>query len=119
VVAVDKPARAGDDRAMHFNLDTALVVTALVGSIVLIMHRDDRLFPVIAAVAVGLEALMVFHIIALSSAKFRIDVILPAVLVLAGGMSWSRSSTKPTITAATAVTLVGLIELLAALRVFD
>jgi hypothetical protein len=104
---------------MHFNLDTALVVTALVGAIVLILHRDDRLFPVIAGVAAGLEALMVFHIISLSSGKFRIDVILPALLVLAGGLSWSRSTTKPTVTAATAVTLAGLIQLLAALRVFE
>ena len=102
---------------MHFDFGTALVVAALAGSLVLVVHRDDRLFPIIAAVAAGLEALIAFHVISLSSGKFRTDVVLPAVLLIAGLVCWSRTSTKPTITAATVVALVAAIQLVSALGV--
>lgn len=95
---------------------TALVVAALVGSVVCVLERGDRLMPAIAFVACAIEALIAFQIIQLSSAKFRIDVILPAILVLTGAICWSRSTTKSTITGATVVVLVGLIQLLLALR---
>jgi hypothetical protein len=81
------------------------------------MKPGDRLVPGIALVAAAVAALIDFRVIQLSSTKFRIDVILPAILTLTGGISWSRSSTKSTITAGTIVTLVGLIMLLSALRV--
>jgi len=103
---------------MNIEFGTALVVCALVASIVLALNRGDRLVPAIAFVACAIEALIVFRIIALSSAKFRIDVILPAILVIAGGISWSRSSTKSTITASTVIAIVGVIQLLLAIRLF-
>ena len=101
---------------MHWNFSTALVLAALAGSIILVMNRGDRLFPVIALVVSGLETLMVFNILNLSSGKFRIDVILPAALALAGGVCWSRASIKSTITAATVVALIGIIQLVIAIR---
>jgi hypothetical protein len=104
---------------MHVQFGTAMVVGALIASIVLLFERGDRLFPVIAAVAAGIEALIVFKIIALSSGKFRIDIILPALLTFAGAVSWSRLSTKSTVTAATVVTLIGLMQLLLAIRFFN
>lgn len=97
---------------------TALVVSALVSSIIVALNRGDRLVPAIAFVACAIEALIAFHIIQLSSAKFRIDVILPALLVITGGICWSRASTKSTITGSTVIALVGVIQLLLALRVF-
>jgi hypothetical protein len=104
---------------MHFGFAHSLVVAALVASIWLVVQGGDRLFPTLAAVASGLEALIVFNIISLSSGKFRIDVILPALLLVAGGASWTKVSTKSTITAATVATLVGALQLLLALRVLD
>jgi uncharacterized membrane protein len=104
---------------MHVHFGTALVVTALVCAIVLLLERGDRIFPVIAAAAAGLEALIQFDIISLSSGKFRIDVILPALLVIAMGVSWARNSTKSTITAATAGFAAGVIQLAFALRLFE
>ena len=101
---------------MYANFNTAMVVAALVASIILVLHRGDRLFPVIALVVSALEALIVFRIVSLSVASFRIDVILPALLALAGGICWSRSSEKSTITASTIVTLVGLIQLFLAIH---
>ena len=97
----------------------ALVVSALVASIVLIFHRDDRLFPVLALVASGLEALMVFGVLSLSSGKLRIDVILPALLVVAGGICWAKEEGKVCVTAATVATLVGALQLLFALSIMS
>jgi hypothetical protein len=103
---------------MHVSFPTALVVSALIGSIVLVLNRGDRLWPVIAAVAAGIEALMVFNLLQLSLAKFRIDVILPGVLLVAGALCWSKSSSKSTITAATVVALVAIIQLAGAIHLF-
>jgi hypothetical protein len=112
----------GDDRAeeapMHVSFPTAMVVTALAASIVLVLDRGDRLFPVIALVAAGVEALIVFDMIQLSAGKLRIDILMPAALALAGCICWSKSSSKSTVTASTLVALVGIIQLLAAIRLF-
>jgi hypothetical protein len=102
---------------MQINFDTALVTSALLGSVVLAMKPPGgRIIPAIALVAAALAALIEYRVIQLSLAKFRVDVIIPAVLALTGGILWSRSSTKPAITASTVVTLAGLILLLFALR---
>ena len=104
---------------MHFGLGHALVVVALVASIWLVMQSSNRLFPMLAAVASALEALIAFSVISLSVAKFRTDVILPALLVVAAGVCWTKVSTKGAVTAATAATLVGAVQLLGALHVLD
>src|SRR4051812_202684 len=101
---------------MHFNFGTVLIGAALAASIYLLLNKSDRMFPTIAVVAAGIELLLVAGLLSLSLAKFRIDVILPALLVIAGAMSWLRSSGKGLITAATGVTLIGAIQLMVALR---
>ena len=103
---------------MTVNFDTALIVGALLASLTLVLGGGDRLVPMIALVACAIEALITFHVIQLSLAKFRIDVILPALLVVTGGICWSRSATKSAITASTVVAIVGLIQLVLAIRVF-
>ena len=103
---------------MHISFGTALVVVALVGSIVLLLNKSDRLWPMVATIVAGIEALLVFGIVTMSVAKFRIDVILPALLLIAGGICWSRSSGKGTTTAATCVALVAALQLMFALRLF-
>lgn len=103
---------------MTIDFHTALVVCALLASIALAFSDGNRLVPAIALVACAIEALIAFRVIQLSSAKLRIDVILPAVLVVAGGICWSRSSTKSAITASTVIAIVGLIQLLHAIHVF-
>lgn len=97
---------------MHLNFNHALVVSALVASIVLLFHRDDRLFPVLALVASGLEALIVFKVISLSSGKVPINTILPALLAFSGAVCWTKEDGKTCVTAATVATLVGVLQLL-------
>jgi len=103
---------------MHVSFPTALVVSALIASIVLVLNRGDRLWPVVACVAAGVEALMVFGLLTMSLSKFRIDVILPGVLLLAGALCWSKASSKSTITAASVVSLVAMIQLAGAIHLF-
>ncbi|MDB4959754.1 MAG: hypothetical protein JWO36_7323 [Myxococcales bacterium] len=104
---------------MHIHFGTALIVAALVASILLVLNRGDRLFPMVAIVASGVEALIAFGILTLSVSTFRIDVILPAALTIAGGICWARSSVKSTIAASTVVLMVGVMQLLLALNIFN
>jgi hypothetical protein len=101
---------------MHVHLGTALVIVALVSSIVLLL-QSERTVSLVAVIASGLEALLVFGLMSLSVAKFRVDVILPALLAIAGVISWARASTKHVITAATLVSCVGVLQLLGALGI--
>ena len=103
---------------MTLDFHTVLVVCALIAAVILVLQAGERLIPLIALVACALEALAAFHVLQLSSPKVRIDVILSAVLAVTGGIAWARSSSKPAITAATVIALVGVIQLLFALRVF-
>src|SRR5262245_66405702 len=103
---------------MH-DLHTALVVVALASSALLLAQSSERLFAGIAFIAAGVEALLAFHLMRLELARFRIDVILPALLIVGGGIAWYRTSGKSHVTAATLVTMVGLLQLLEAIRVLS
>lgn len=102
---------------MHFNLGTVLVITTFCASIYLLLNKSDRMSPTLAVIASGIQLLLAFGLMSLTLAKFRIDVILPAVLLVAGVVCWTKVSTKGTITAATIVTLMGATQLLGALRI--
>jgi hypothetical protein len=102
---------------MTIDFHTALVVCALIASVLLVLQGGERLIALIALVACALEALIAFRVLQLSSPRFRIDAILPAVLVVTGAICWARSAGKSAITAATVIALVGLIQLLHALHV--
>jgi hypothetical protein len=101
---------------MHFNLNSALIATALAASIYLLFSKSDRLFPTIATVATGIELLLVMGVLSLSLAKYRIDVVLPALIILSGAVCWFRSTEKGAVTAATGLTLIGMIQVMLAIR---
>ena len=100
---------------MHIELGTLMIVSVLISALVLALGRGDRIVPVVAVIAAGLAAAIHFGVISLSLAKFRIDVILPAIFVVTGGICWSRSTAKGATTAATVLFAVGAIMLLGAL----
>jgi hypothetical protein len=103
---------------MTIDFGTALVVCALIASVVLALQGGARLFPAIALVACAIEALIAFRVIQLSSPRLRIDVVLPAILVVAGAICWSRSASKSAITGSTVIAIIGVVQLLLAVRVF-
>ena len=101
---------------MHFDFPTVLILSTFLASIVLLLQNSERIFPTVAVVASGIQALMMFGILTLTLAKFRVDVILPALLVVAGVICWGKFSTKAGITAATVVAFSGAMQLLLVLR---
>jgi uncharacterized membrane protein YjjP (DUF1212 family) len=102
---------------MQIEFTTALVVATLAACVVLVMQPGDRLVSAIALVTAGIAALIDFRIIALSSPKFRIDVILPAVLVITGAIAWTRAAKKTQVSAATVVVVASVVMVLGALRI--
>src|SRR5262247_3189586 len=103
---------------MH-HVDHALVVVALASSALLLAQSSERLFAGIAFLAAGVEALLVFGLMTLSLSSIRIDVILPALLVIGGGIAWYRTTAKSHVTASTLITFIGLFQLFIALRVLS
>ena len=102
---------------MHFNITTVLIITTFASAVYLMLNKSDRMWPTLAVIASGVELLLAMGLMSLSLAKFRIDVILPAILVVSGVICWGKESTKGTITASTIITLVAAIQLLGALRI--
>jgi hypothetical protein len=102
---------------MHFNMPTILIIMTLCAAVYLLLNRSDRMWPTVAVIAAGIQTLLAMGLMSLSLAKFRIDVILPAVLVVCGVICWLKDSTKGTITAATLITVIAGLELVAALHI--
>lgn len=102
---------------MQANSGTALVVAALAGAILALIYHRERLFPTLALVAAGVELLMAMKILTIGVKGLPLALILGGILVVAGGVTWFRSSVKLAITGATATTLVGLLQVLVALKI--
>jgi hypothetical protein len=102
---------------MHFNFGTVLAITTLVAALALM--KTDRIWALVSLVVAGLQVSMALGVLTIGIAKFRIDVVLPAVLTLSGVICWTKVAGKAAITAATTVALVGAFELLLALRVLS
>jgi hypothetical protein len=104
---------------MHVNIATITIGLAFVASLYLFFNESNRLFPTLAAIASGVELLLVMGIMSLTLHKFRVDVILPAVLAVAGIACWTKVSSKGGVTSATIAALIGTTQLLLALHVFS
>jgi len=97
-------------------IDKLMVLVALAASVVLVTQASARLFPIIAAVAAAVETLLVFRVISFSVHGVNVFLVLAIALVIGGGVSWVQTESKTPVTAATAVTLIGAIQLAAALH---
>ena len=97
-------------------MPTVLVIMTFCAALYLLMNKSDRMWPTLAVIASGVQLLMVFGLMSLTLAKFRIDVIIPAIFVITGGMCWARSNAKGSTTAATVLFAVGAMMVLGALR---
>jgi hypothetical protein len=97
------------------NLPTVLAVAALAASLLLVFQVRRRLFPAIAAAASGFETLLALHVVHVSLRGVSLQLVLGAALAIAGAIIWARTGGKTHTTCATIVTMVGAIQLLAAL----
>jgi hypothetical protein len=87
-----------------------LVLAAAVAAVILVVQLPKQLWPIVAAIAAGLELLIRFGILRLSVRGVDLWLILGIALAVAGGMTWMKSTTKVAITAAAVVAFVGLIQ---------
>jgi hypothetical protein len=102
---------------MTLTTPTLLVCAALVASIVLLMRHRPIGLPILATFIAAFEMLVAFHLVTLSIARVPLPLFLGVALAIAGLAVWVRSGAKSTITAASAVTFVGLVQIAAALHV--
>ena len=94
-----------------------LVWIALLASCVLIAQFRPVVFPVIALIASGFETLMSFHIVSINVAHVPLGLVFGIALLVSGIIVFAKAGTKTTVGAATAVTLVGALQTIAALHV--
>jgi len=99
------------------SLSLALSLTALAGAIVVLAQRGDRVVALVAIAVAGFEAATAAGLISLRIGGVPLGLILAGVLLACGAILWSRSSGKPAVTGATAIAVVGAVQLLAALHV--
>jgi hypothetical protein len=105
------PPASGSIHHAFMTLPQAMVLAAVIASVVLVSQTEARLWAVVAVFASGLEALLAFRVIQLSVSGLNLTMLLALALVLAGGVAWAKASSKSSITAATALALVGAIQL--------
>ena len=104
-------ALAGNLRlAFGLALAWALSAASLVASL-------RRLPAMAVAVAAGLQAGILFQLLQVRSGGFPLPLALAFAVVLAAGFAWTRAQAKPAITAATAATLAGAIQVLRGLKI--
>jgi hypothetical protein len=99
-------------------LTTALAATALVSS-VLLLSFHPLVLPVAALAVSGLELALLLGLVTFSIAGVSVPLVLGGVLVILGALMLARTSARREVMAATAITLVGLIQVLTALRILS
>jgi hypothetical protein len=98
------------------SLFDVLSVAALAASVVMLFDAGARLPALAVAVAAGLQAGILFHLLQVRAGSFPLPLALAFAVLLAAGFAWTRAQAKPAITAATAATLAGAIQVLRGLK---
>jgi hypothetical protein len=96
---------------------TALAVTALVASVVL-LKLPKRVYPVVAVLVSALQLAMTLGVLSLSVKALPLPLVLGAALLIAGALAFMHASEKAVVAAATLVTAIGALQVLAALKIF-
>lgn len=97
------------------NVSTALVLAALVAAALAVAFSSQRLVPVIAFAAAGIEAVLRFGLVRIDARGLPLALVLAGTLAITGAIVWSRANGKSTVTAAAIVALVGIVQLAALL----
>lgn len=93
---------------------TAIILVVVAASLFLFMRASARLVPAIALAVSALEALLAFRIIQLGLKGIPLDLVLGGVLAGCGALLYLRVSHKQQVAAATILTFVGAMQVLAA-----
>jgi hypothetical protein len=95
---------------------TLLMWIALIGSVVLVAQHRPIIFPIVALIASGFEALMSFHLVSINIAHVPLGLVFAIALLVSGVIVVARSAAKVTVSAATCVALVGALQTINALH---
>lgn len=87
-----------------------LIAVAVIGSIVLVIDRRQRVAGLVALAASGIQALMAAGVVTLGVKGLSLGLILGAALAVAGAICYWRAAVKHAIAAATLVTAVGALQ---------
>lgn len=98
-------------------LHVALAVAALAASTVLFFSAVGRPLAVIALVASGLEVAMALGALRLHVAGIPLGLALGLALAIPGLLAWLRSASKPAVSAAAVLALVGILQVAVAVRI--
>jgi uncharacterized protein YybS (DUF2232 family) len=97
-------------------LDIALALCGLAASAVLVLGQS-RALAAIALVASGVEVARAFGLLRLAIAGVPLGLVLGLCLAVPGLLAWLRASAKAQVSAAAVVTLVGVLQVVAAIGV--
>ncbi|HEY2368181.1 MAG TPA: hypothetical protein VGH87_17400 [Polyangiaceae bacterium] len=89
---------------------------AVACSIVLLLQHKARLFPLIALAASALELLMAAGILHLNAGSVPITLILGVAIAVAGIAVYLKTSSKPVVSSATVLTLIGALQVASGLH---
>jgi hypothetical protein len=101
---------------MALTLPTLLVCAAALASLVLLAQHRPIGLPILAAVVAAFEALTAFHLVQLSVAHVPLPLFLGIALAIAGVACYVRAGAKSTVTAATIVAFIGILQTVSALH---
>jgi hypothetical protein len=88
------------------------LAAAVLGSVVLLVKSPARLFPIIALAGSGLELLRALAILNLKVPVIGAALLFALAMVVGGAGSWAKGGSKPLVTAATVVVVIGLLQAL-------
>ena len=98
------------------NLFLLPIILAVACAIFLVAKSPARLFPSTALVGSALELLRALSILNLKVPVIGAALLFTAAMVVGGAGSWVKAASKPTVTAATVVTVLGLLQALPLIR---
>jgi hypothetical protein len=98
---------------MH--LPNLIALAALASSLLLLFQLRERVFPITAVVASGLEVLFGFNVVHFSIHGLNLVLVLGAALAVAGVFLWLRTRSKHHTTASTVIAFVGAMQVLGVL----
>jgi hypothetical protein len=97
------------------SLHTAQTLVALAASVVMLLQVPAKLFPALATLAAGVEALLAFQLISFSVRGINLGFVLGVTLIVCAVIVWARNGQKAAVTASTAVALIGAMQVFATL----
>jgi hypothetical protein len=92
------------------SLHSAQILVALVASVLMLLQVPAKLFPALATLAAGLEALLAFQLISFSVRGINLGFVLGVTLIVCAVIVWARNGQKAAVTASTAVALIGAMQ---------